>query len=143
LNKRTSQLVNALKGLFKLDETPMRIEINVDSMGNIDFDSNERDNLSSNEYVNSIVQTGEEACYKINTFVYFKLLIESEIVNALLENYSLEIVEKFIEKEWNHMHNSSISFINDEFYNDLKLKFQDYCNTAFFPIFRFCLHYPI
>jgi hypothetical protein len=83
-NKRTSQKVNALKQMFRLEETPAKIEISVDAMGNIDFESNERDNLSSNEYVSAMVQTGEENCYKINTLLYFKLMIESEVVNVLL-----------------------------------------------------------
>lgn len=48
-----------------------------------------------------------------------------------------------MEKEWEHMQNASISYLDDEFYGELGLKWRDHCNSAFFPIFRFCLHYPI
>lgn len=41
------------------------------------------------------------------------------------------------------MQNNSVSYIDDDFYKEFKLKFQDYCKTAVFPIFRFCLYYPI
>jgi hypothetical protein len=53
------------------------------------------------------------------------------------------VVERFVDKEWDHLQNSTISYLDDDFYRDLKLRFQEYCNTAFFPIFRFCLQYPI
>lgn len=54
-------------------------------MGRIAWPQHYRDNFSSNDYVSSFVKTGKEKCYKINTFLYFKLMIESEIVNRLLE----------------------------------------------------------
>lgn len=75
--KKAIQAAAALKTIFKLDDNPTKIDISVDAMGNVGFDTLAKDNLSSNEYVSAMVERGEENCYKMQTLLYFKLLLES------------------------------------------------------------------
>lgn len=53
--------------------------------------------------MNAFVKTGKERCYKISTTLYFKLMIESEIINRLLEQFDFDLIEKFMEREWDHL----------------------------------------
>ena len=87
---------SSLRQLFRLEDKPSEL---IQKDGIFAYkNSQEQSNLSNNDYLSGFSQTGMEVCYKFTSTLFFKLLIESEVVNDILEHYPFKVTEKLVEK---------------------------------------------
>jgi hypothetical protein len=131
----------SLKQLFRLEEKPSELLLGKDGFFS-DTKPADRTNLSNNDYLNSFTITGKDICYKFTSVLYIKLLIESEAVNDMLENYPFEFTEKLLEREHEHLQDTAFTYFYDEFYTRITLDLKKYCSVPVFPIFKFCQQIP-
>ena len=61
----------------------------------------------------------------------------------MLDRYSVQAVEKMVEKEHLFVQGGSFANIQDDFYQNVRLDWDRYCNFAVYPIFRFCQLIPL
>lgn len=124
---------NWLKDVFRLEELPKELTLS---------EPKREIKANANEYLKG-QQDSNQNCYKFTALLYFKLLIESEIVNDLLTQFPPDYARTLLSKEHVYLAEATFSAIYDDFYSLFPLDLEKYCHSSVFPIFRFCQWLPL
>jgi hypothetical protein len=101
-----------IKELFRLEDNPKELVLRREGPVG-DKNELEKTNLSTNDYLNAFRSNGKEICFKFSGILYFKLLIESDLLNDILDEYPYEYAKRLINLEHDYIFESTFTAIYD------------------------------